>query len=148
MTQPVMTADPNGEPMPVSYRWLAEFRTLNGTAWQYIDEATSAALRAEFQAETAAPNDTVIKDCLPFAQGGENDDVAAFVLENGRCTGAVISIHLTHSKKPESDGWPGIWRHRSLWEWLAKNVILAMEIYPDADIVELLDSPREEAGPV
>ena len=142
-TPPVLTAAPDGEPMPVGYRWLVEFGTLNGTAWRLLDEAASAELRAEFQAETAAPNDTVIKDCLPFAQGGEKDDIAAFVLDDGRCTGAVVSVHLTFSKKPESEGWPGLWRHRSLWEWLAKNVILAMEIYRDAEIVELLNSPRE-----
>ena len=145
MTQPSLTT-PSGEPMPVSYRWLVEFHTLNGTSWRLVAAALSAELRAEFQAETAAPNNSVLKDCLPFAQGGEGgegDDVAAFVLEEGRCTGAVVSVQLTFSKKPESEGWPGMWRHRSLWEWLAKQVIQQMEIYPDADIEELLNSPRE-----
>jgi hypothetical protein len=90
--------------------------------------------REEFRKETAAPNSSKIKDFQPFAQGGNGDDIAGFVLVNGAVQKSVVEVHLTWARHPEAEGWPGMVLYASLWEWLADSVIRGMEEFDDNTI--------------
>jgi hypothetical protein len=126
---------PDGQSLPLSYKWLHASNLLSWTSWHLLgDQQTSEAFRDEFQKETAAPNSSNVKDFQPFAQGGNGDDVAGFVLIKGVVQKSVVEVHLTWARQPEAEGWPGMALYDSLWEWLADSVIRGMEEFDDATI--------------
>jgi hypothetical protein len=126
---------PLGQPLPIGYKWLCRSNVLKWTSWHLIpDQQTSDAFREELQKETASPNPSKVKDIQPFAQGGNGDDIAGFVLSNGTVQQSVVEVHLTWAKRPESEGWPGMALYSGLWEWLADSVIQGMDQFDDNTI--------------
>ncbi len=57
-------------------------------------------------------------DILPFARRHDRDDVAGFVVEEGRMTSRVVTAHLTWSRSPERSRFPTLERFADLWSWL------------------------------
>ena len=114
--------DPCDASLPLPVRWVAAHGITWLTPWSLIDEAsTRAGLRRQFQLEVSGGS-REITDCLPFARRQDCDDVAAFVVSDGVFTHEVIVAHLTWRDGPERDGFPGMERFPTFWDWFARAI--------------------------
>ena len=113
--EPLLAA-PNGEPLPLAYRWLRANGLHRLLPWTFVDSGEEVQrLRGEFVREVAAPNDTKVRDLLPFAQRKDRDEVAGFVVSGGRVTDEVALVALTWRGRPEKRGWPALQRFPDVW---------------------------------
>jgi hypothetical protein len=112
---PLLTA-PNGEPLPLGYRWLRANGVHRLVPWTFIDDpAEVQRLRGEFVREVAPPNDTPVRDLFPFAQRKDREEVAGFVVAGGQLLGEVVLVALTWRGRPEKAGWPAVQRFDDFW---------------------------------
>ena len=117
--------DPFGIQLPLPYRWLVSQNIKNVGDWYVFtnrDQERALVLRQEFITETAAPNDALIKDFIPFAEYQGPDDYVGFIIEDGRVTEKVIEVHLTFKGKVELPGYPQYELYGSFWGWLESEV--------------------------
>ena len=113
--EPLLTA-PNGEPLPLAYRWLRANGLQRLLPWNFVDSGEEVQrLRGEFVREVAEPNDTKVRDLLPFAQRKDRDEVAGFVVSEGQVTEEVALVALTWRGGPEKRGWPALQRFADVW---------------------------------
>ena len=113
--QPLLTA-PNGEPLPLAYRWLRANGVHRLLPWTFLDESEEAQrLRGEFVREVTPPNDTLVRDLCPFAQRKDRDEIAGFIVAGGQVTEEVALVALTWRGRPEKAGWPALQRFADLW---------------------------------
>jgi hypothetical protein len=103
---------------PLALRWIRAQGLGRLVPWHFVDdEARVAGLRAEYRVEVSGGSQPE-GDILPFAVRQDRDDVAAFVVEAGVVTEAVVIVHLTWKQGPELPGWPSVQRFRDFWSWL------------------------------
>ncbi|MFN7133097.1 MAG: hypothetical protein ACK4N5_13545 [Myxococcales bacterium] len=115
---------PGGVALPLPYRWTMALGMTRLPPWHFLGTARQAqALRKEFLLEIAPPNRCPIKDWMPFARREDTDDVAGFVLEKGKPSGAVAVVHLTWRGAAEQPGWPSLERYEDFWAWLRKDAL-------------------------
>ena len=124
-----LVSGPGGQVLPTAYALLAEDLQEWLDPWHLLDQEGSEALREEFRDETAPPNPSPIKDCQPFAASGASDDMAAFVIEDGRVTEKVISVHLTWAGKPEVEGCPACAVFDNFWSFLREGLIPELSFF-------------------
>lgn len=79
--------------------------------WTLVDADEARGLRAELVREVSPPNQAPLRDMLPFARGGNGDDVAGVVLREGEPLATVCTVHLTWVRGPEQPGWPSLRLH-------------------------------------
>jgi hypothetical protein len=121
---PPLLVAPNGEPLPLAYRWLRANGLTRLVPWTFIDDPLEVQrLRGEFVREVTAPNDTVVRDLLPFAERKDRDEVAGFVVEGGRIREEVALVALTWRGRPEKPGWPALQRFEDLWVFAREALI-------------------------
>lgn len=121
---PPLLVAPNGEPLPIAYRWLRAHGLAALRPWHFIDDAGQAQrLRGEFALEVAPPNESAVRDLAPFAQRLDRDDVAGFSLHGGVLTGEVCLVTLTWRGRPEQKGWPTLLCYKDFWAF-AKEALL------------------------
>lgn len=87
-------------------------------------------LRAELLRETAPPNAPAVRDLEPFCAATGSDDVAGFVVEDGRPTPHVAVVHLTWRGAPEAPGFPGTRVHPHLAAWVARELASTERHHP------------------
>ena len=137
---------PNGEELPVSYRWLIAQGVTRLCPWNIWTGAKyqelSKSIRAEFLKEISPPNTSLITDIVPFASAQHMDDYAAFIIEEGVITEKVVMVHLTFSGVSEEIGYPSRQVFQNLWEWLIKEIIPETADWADED--ELADLQEQE----
>lgn len=134
---------PGGVALPLPYRWIRASGLVRLPPWQFLETARQAqAFRKEFLLEISPPNRCVIKDWMPFARRQDTDDVAGFVLEQGKPTGTVAVVHLTWSGQPEQRGWPSIERYEDFWAWLRKDVLPTTREWASESALKELLTPR------
>ncbi len=122
-TAPLLVA-PNGDPLPLPYRWLRANGLARLVPWTFIDDPQEVQrLRGEFVREVTAPNDTVVRDLLPFAERKDRDEVAGFVVEEGKLKQEVALVALTWRGRPEKPGWPALQRFDDLWVFAREALI-------------------------
>src|SRR5690349_20730781 len=94
---------PNGDPLPLPYRWF-RVHGLNGlTPWHFYDDVEAIAKwRATYQKESG-------RDAWPFAYRQNRGDVAAFPMRCGRISSRVIILD-----NDPLDRWPGEGKPRPL----------------------------------
>jgi hypothetical protein len=120
---PLLVA-PNGEPLPLAYRWLRANGLSRLVPWTFIDDPQEVQrLRGEFVREVTAPNDTVVRDLLPFAERKDRDEVAGFIVEGGRLKQEVALVALTWRGRAEKPGWPALQRFDDLWVFAREALI-------------------------
>lgn len=93
------------------------------SGWFLVGPETAARFRAELQREVAPPNPSPLRDLLPFAQGGNGDDVAGVVLKDGTPLATVCTVHLTWRGGPEAPGWPSLRLHPGAQGFVAEALI-------------------------
>lgn len=119
--------------IPLPLRWLLAHGITSLTPWHFLADCDRiAALRAEYQAETADE-----RDCLPFATRQDCDDIAAFVISDGVVTKNVIKVHLTYARGPEREGFPSAERYDSFWAWLKSAVDDSSNFATELDFEEI-----------
>jgi hypothetical protein len=119
-----LLAAPNGQPLPLAYRWLRANGLQRLVPWTFIDDPLEVQrLRGEFVREVSAPNDTVVRDLLPFAQRKDRDEVAGFIVEGGRIHEEIALVALTWRGRPEKPGWPALQRFEDLWVFAREALI-------------------------
>jgi hypothetical protein len=125
----------NGQPLPLAYGWLVRQGVSTLGNWYFIDDQSdSDSFRQEFIRETAAPNDSAVKDFQPVIRHVACDDFAGFVIRDGRVTGEVVLVHLTFAGRPELPGFPGMTVYNDIWDWLDDCV----DVDEDSRLVERL----------
>lgn len=123
MTTPLLTA-PNGEPLPIGYRWLRVHGLVGLRPWMFVDSPEEAQeLRGELVCEVAPPNLCPVRDLLPFALRKDRDEVAGFVVANGQLTQEVALVHLSFKGRPERDRELVVKRFADIWEF-AREALL------------------------
>ena len=108
------------------YSWFIKQNILVLYPWSILtseNEEDFEGIRAEFRKETAVPNNSPVKDFLPFAVHQCVDDYAGFVIENEKVTEKVIVVHLTWRGDVELDSYPNITCYDSIWQWLELQVV-------------------------
>jgi hypothetical protein len=121
--------------IPLPLRWLIAHGITSLTPWHFLaDRDRVAALRAEYCAETADG-----RDCLPFAVRQDCDDVAAFVVSNGRITDTVVDVHLTYSRGPAMEVFPHEQTYKTFWAWLKSAVDDSADFAMELDLDEIID---------
>lgn len=126
--------DPRDTSIPLPLRWLIAHGITSLTPWHFLaDYDRVAALRAEYRAETADG-----RDCFPFAVRQDCDDVAAFVVANGKVTDAVVDVHLTYSRGAEQKGFPREQRYKTFWAWLKSAVDDSADFASELDLDEIV----------
>ena len=141
---PLLSA-PNGEPLPLAYRWLRANGVSRLLPWTFIDDPEDAQrLRGEFVREVAPPNATPVRDLVPFARRRDRDEIAGFVVDGGRLTSEVALVALTGRGRPEKKGWPALQRFADFWAF-AREALLedASELANEESLARLLSGkPR------
>lgn len=100
---PVHAAQANGAATRAS-----EAASGSGYSWTILEPAFAAQAREELRREVSPPNAAPLRDMLPFARGGNGDDVAGVVLQDGTPLSTVCQVHLTWAMGPEAPGWPSL----------------------------------------
>jgi hypothetical protein len=115
---------PDGKPLPIAYRWLHALGVVSLPPWHFVEgQERAMGMREEFLRETAAPNQSRLRDWMPFAARQDCDDVVGFVLVDGAAPGAVCVVHLTWAGRPERPGFPGVDEYDDFWDWLQRDAI-------------------------
>jgi hypothetical protein len=115
---PLLTA-PNGEPLPLAYRWLRANGVYRLLPWTFIDRADEAQrLRGEFVREVAPPNQTPVRDLFPFALRKDREEIAGFIVTDGMVGEEVALVALTWKGRAEKAGWPAVQRFHDLWAFV------------------------------
>ena len=94
-------------------------------------------LRREFQAEVSGGSQPV-SDCLPFARRVDKDDVAAFIVKDGRVTERVIDVHLTWRGRAENAGFPSMCVYDTIWAFLKAAIDDTAERMSEEEVEDLL----------
>ena len=129
---------PQGQKLPVGYRWLVLKGLVDLCPWHMIEEQREAeALRDELLREIASPNIFPIQDWFPFARRQDRDDFAGFVIKDGRVKPEVAVIHLTFVGHAERPPWPGMDRFPTIWSWLQAEVVPAWEEWVEEEEEEV-----------
>jgi len=130
--------DLRDETIPLPLRWFMAHGVKRLTPWHFIeDEEERERFRVEFRREVSAGSRPVM-DMWPFARRQDCDDVAGFVVADGRITAAVIDVHLTYSAGPERDGYPSTQLHSSFWDWLRAALADTADFCSEEDLKDLL----------
>jgi hypothetical protein len=108
------------------------------TPWHIITADHARGLRIEFQKETATAFHS-IRDILPFAARQENDDIVGYVVVDGVVTTQVIGTHPTWRGAPEVEGFPGVWRYESFWDWLKAVIDDTAEWCSEEELTDRLE---------
>lgn len=135
----------NGQPLPFAYHWLVRQGVVRLGNWCIIeDQSESDLIRQEFIRETAAPNDSAVKDFQPVIRHVAHDDFVGFIIREGTVTDEVLSVHLTFAGRPELPGFPGMTVYEDIWDWLDDCV----DVDQDRRLVERLQEQfaRETLG--
>lgn len=120
---PLVTA-PNGQPLPIGYRWVRVHGLWGLRPWAFVDDPDEAQrLRGEFVREVAAPNTCPVRDLLPFAVRKDRDELAGFVVEGGRLTEEVALVHLSWRARAEAKRDLLVRRFPGFWEF-AREALL------------------------
>ena len=118
---------------PIEYRWLQAHKFVLLTPWFECDDDMVKSFRNEYQRETN-------RDILPFATRQDNDDIAGFEVIDGNATSTVLTVHLTWSKKLETDGYPSTFVFENIFDWITKVMFADTEEWIDEDeIRDLLE---------
>jgi hypothetical protein len=127
MSTVLITCD--GHQLPFSYRWLVEQGLTRFGPWYFIEEQSQSDMfRREFAKEVADPNPAEVKDFQPFAKHAAYDDLAGFVIRDGRVTTEVLFVHLTFKGRAERPGWPNMTLYDDVWTWFADCVVEDMRL--------------------
>ncbi len=118
---------------PIEYRWLLAHKFALLTPWFECDNDMVKSFRNEYQRETN-------RDILPFATRQDNDDIAGFEVIDGKVTSTVLTVHLTWSKKLETDGYPSTFVFENIFDWMTRVMFADTEEWIDEDeIRDLLE---------
>ncbi len=113
-------SEPSKTPLPV--RWLQAHGLKSLTPWHLLEgDQSSSGFRREYILE-ASEGSVPERDMLLFAHRQDCDDVAGFVVEDGKIRDDVIVAHLTYRGGPEVPGYPSVERFASFWEWLKSAI--------------------------
>lgn len=130
---------PQGQELPVGYRWLVLKGVVDLGPWYMIEGQEQAeSYRKEWHCEIAPPNTSPIEDWFPFAHKRVYHEFAGFVIKDGQVTSEVMVIHLTWTHRPELPGYPSMQRFRSIWSWLRAEVVPALGRWVDERQVKKL----------
>jgi len=125
---------PSGEPLPFAYRWAVANGLTSFTPWHLLtspDEA--AALRRQFVREFSPGT-----DCWPIARRQDMDEMAGFLLTDGRVEERVVSVHLTWGAQMYPLSEQAV--YADFWAWLTREVSPTMAGWGagEVDVEELL----------
>ena len=123
--------------MPLLYRWLLAHGFKSLTPWHFMDQDAHKShiesRRREYSIEVGGE-----RDIWPFAERQDMDTIAGFVVENGKITDDVITVHLTWSRKKELPGWPSETAATPFQTWLAEILVAdAAEWMSEEDLVDI-----------
>lgn len=130
---------PQGQELPVGYRWLVLKGLVDLCPWYLIEEQRAAeGFRHELLREIASPNISPIEDWFPFARRQDCDDFAGFVIGDEQVKPEVVVAHLTFTHHPERSPFPIMRRFPTLWSWLQTEVVPAWEAWVNEETVKEL----------
>lgn len=116
------------------YSWLIKQGIMQLYPWDILsneNEDQSREIKKEFTLETRNPNNSIIKNMVPFAVHQCQDDYAGFIVKNGEVTEKVLVVHLTWRGDTEINDYPDIVTYSTIWEWLEKRVVGDLSILED-----------------
>lgn len=116
------------------YCWLIKQGIMQLYPWDILskeNEDQSRQIKKEFTIETRNPNNSVIKNIVPFAVHQCQDDYAGFIVKNGKVTEKVLVVHLTWRGDTEINDYPDMETYDTIWEWLEKRVVGDLSIIED-----------------
>jgi hypothetical protein len=142
--QAPLVTSPSGEPLPLAYRWLRAGGLYRLPPWTFLDDPGEVQrLRGEFVREVAPPNDTAVRDLVPFAERRDRDEVAGFAVDGGRVTVEVVLVALTWKGRPEQRGWPALQRFRDLWLFVREALLEDAQEWANEESLQRLLHPRQ-----
>lgn len=111
---------------PLSHRWFLAHKLTNIRPWYFIDEQFGKSFRSVFLRETGG-----MQDVYPFARRQDCDDVAFFLIKDGKIIDEVIVYHLTYvsDEWSRNKDWIGKtpWKGIPFIQWVCTRAIPDIE---------------------